>query len=43
VRSLLAAILLAASLGACAKCDVPTYGWAGWFAPSACTGDAPRR
>ncbi len=32
----------AASLGACSKCDVPTWGWSGFGLPSACT-ETPRR
>jgi hypothetical protein len=42
MRPVLTAILLALSLGACSKCDVPIYGFGGWFAPAACT-ETPRR
>jgi hypothetical protein len=41
---LLVAVLLAAgSLGACSKCDVPTYGWAAPFVPAVCSSETPRR
>jgi hypothetical protein len=43
LRGLLLAVLFAAGLGGCAKCDVPTYGWMGWAAPAACAGEKPRR
>jgi hypothetical protein len=42
-RMLIIAAALAAGLGACSKCDVPTYGWSGLAWPSACSSETPRR
>jgi hypothetical protein len=42
-RLALLALALAAGLGGCAKCDVPTFGFAGWLLPAACSGETPRR
>ncbi|MGL4240881.1 MAG: hypothetical protein ACRCTI_07185 [Beijerinckiaceae bacterium] len=43
MRALLICLVLAAALPGCSKCDVPVMGFAGWLAPAACAGDAPRR
>jgi hypothetical protein len=43
MRALAAAALLAFALSGCSKCDVPTYGWGGMFAPGVCTEKPPVR
>jgi hypothetical protein len=42
-HSFAAALLLAIGVSACSKCDVPTWGFSGFLAPSACSSETPRR
>jgi hypothetical protein len=40
---MMAVLAITLALGSCSKCDVPTFGWAGPFGPSACSTETPRR